>query len=225
MSEISGGTWLAGIDGCDGGWVVAAADPQFANISLHQIKSFAELFSDSGGPSIAAVDMPIGLPERTGPKGRTSERLVRPLLGARQSSVFSIPSRCAVYAGADPHESDEQEDKRKAQSNRHRSTCSVARCCWRPGELHRYCLAEAGWTRRLGRCTRGIGGCAAIGSSRGDLISFAPGDRQARHSDCDLGLAAAIGRPGDQAIADGCSGYAALRLASISLRLMRHSAI
>jgi predicted RNase H-like nuclease len=34
--------------------------------------------------------------------------LVRPLLGARQSSVFSIPSRCAVYAGADPNESDER---------------------------------------------------------------------------------------------------------------------
>jgi predicted RNase H-like nuclease len=108
MSEISGGTWLAGIDGCNGGWVVAVADPQFANISLRQIKSFAELFSDGGGPSIAAVDMPIGLPERTGPKGRTPERLVRPLLGERQSSVFSIPSRCAVYAGADPHESDER---------------------------------------------------------------------------------------------------------------------
>src|SRR5262245_22190108 len=104
MSEVSGGMWLAGIDGCDGGWVVAVADPQFANISLRQIKSFPELFADGEGPSIAAIDMPIGLPECTGPKGRTPERLVRPLLGARQSSVFSIPSRCAVYAGADPHE-------------------------------------------------------------------------------------------------------------------------
>jgi len=108
MSEVSGGMWLAGIDGCNGGWVVAMADAQFANISLRQIKSFAELFADGEGPNIAAVDMPIGLPEQTGPKGRTPERLVRPLLGARQSSVFSIPSRCAVYAGADPNESDER---------------------------------------------------------------------------------------------------------------------
>jgi len=108
MNEVSGGTWLAGIDGCNGGWVVAVADPQFANISFRHIKSFAELFADGDGPSVAAVDMPIGLPEQTGPKGRTPERLVRPLLGARQSSVFSIPSRCAVYAGADPDESDER---------------------------------------------------------------------------------------------------------------------
>ncbi len=45
-----------------------------------------------------AVDMPIGLPERTGFGGRAAENAVRPLLGARQSSVFSVPSRSAIYA-------------------------------------------------------------------------------------------------------------------------------
>jgi predicted RNase H-like nuclease len=107
-NDVPGDTWLAGVDGCAGGWVVALADREFTNISLRQIVSFAELFSDGEEPSVAAVDMPIGLPEQTGPKGRTPERLVRPLLGARQSSVFSIPSRAAVYAGADPNESDER---------------------------------------------------------------------------------------------------------------------
>jgi predicted RNase H-like nuclease len=47
---------------------------------------------------LAGADRPQG--QNTG--------TVRALLGARQSSVFSIPSRCAVYAGADPHESDER---------------------------------------------------------------------------------------------------------------------
>jgi predicted RNase H-like nuclease len=107
-NDVPADTWLAGVDGCAGGWVVALADREFTNISLRQIASFAELFSDGEEPSVAAVDMPIGLPEQTGPKGRTPERLVRPLLGARQSSVFSIPSRAAVYAGADPNESDER---------------------------------------------------------------------------------------------------------------------
>src|SRR5262249_61601610 len=88
-------------------------------IALRQIKSFAELFSDGERPSVAAVDMPIGLPERTGPKGRTPERLVRSLLGARQSSVFSIPSRAAVYAGADADEPDER--------TRFLSACDIAR--------------------------------------------------------------------------------------------------
>ena len=108
MSGASVDTWLAGVDGCAGGWVVALADRNFTAIALRHIKSFAELFSRSEGPGLAAVDMPIGLPEQTGPKGRTPERLVRPLLGARQSSVFSIPSRAAVYAGADADEPDER---------------------------------------------------------------------------------------------------------------------
>jgi predicted RNase H-like nuclease len=47
---------------------------------------------------IVAVDIPIGLPERTGHGGRPAENAVRPLLGARQSSVFSVPSREAIYA-------------------------------------------------------------------------------------------------------------------------------
>lgn len=45
-----------------------------------------------------AVDIPIGLPERAGPGGRRPENAVLPLIGARQSSVFSVPSRAAIYA-------------------------------------------------------------------------------------------------------------------------------
>src|SRR5262245_64041261 len=101
------------------GWVVALADQNFTTIALRQIKSFAELFCDGERPSLAGVDMPTGLPEQTGPRGRTPERLVRPLLGARQSSVFSIPSRAAVYAGADADEPDER--------TRFLSACDIAR--------------------------------------------------------------------------------------------------
>src|SRR5262249_47856097 len=36
--------------------------------------------------------------ERTGPDGRGPERAIRPLLGARQSSVFAVPSRAAIVA-------------------------------------------------------------------------------------------------------------------------------
>ena len=45
--------------------------------------------------------MPIGLPEITRKGGRGPEMLVRPLLAQRQSSVFSIPSRAAVYAAVE----------------------------------------------------------------------------------------------------------------------------
>jgi threonine dehydratase len=46
--------------------------------------------------------MPIGLPGKVGIGGRGPEGLIRPLLGPRKSSVFSIPSRSAVYAGTYP---------------------------------------------------------------------------------------------------------------------------
>lgn len=52
--------------------------------------------------TIVAVDMPIGLPDLTARGGRGPEALARPLLGQRQSSVFSIPSRAAVYAEPGP---------------------------------------------------------------------------------------------------------------------------
>jgi predicted RNase H-like nuclease len=60
--------------------------------------AFTDILDGPEQPAIVAVDMPIGLPERTQGPGRLPEQLVRPLLGARQSSVFAIPSREAVYA-------------------------------------------------------------------------------------------------------------------------------
>ena len=63
---------------------------------------FAGLVEGLPGDAVVAVDMPIGLPDLTGKGGRGPEALVRPLLGQRQSSVFSIPSRAAVYAAQEP---------------------------------------------------------------------------------------------------------------------------
>jgi predicted RNase H-like nuclease len=119
VSAFAGRYSLAGVDGCSGGWIAALADDDLSNIALRQIKSIADLFADPDDLSCVAVDMPIGLPDQTGPRGRAPERLVRPLLGARQSSVFSIPSRAAVYAGVDPGEPDERK--------RYLRACDIAR--------------------------------------------------------------------------------------------------
>lgn len=62
-------------------------------------RHFADVLAAPERPAIVAVDMPIGLPERAGAGGREAENAVRPFLGARQSSVFSVPSRAAIYAG------------------------------------------------------------------------------------------------------------------------------
>jgi predicted RNase H-like nuclease len=69
-----------------------------------------------------AVDMPIGLPEFSVRGGRGPEALVRPLLGERQSSVFSIPSRAAVYAETAPFTSVDE------WYTAHRRASAVAMC-------------------------------------------------------------------------------------------------
>jgi predicted RNase H-like nuclease len=98
MSGTDQGLWLAGADGCTGGWIVAFVRPQGVEARLRVVPRFADVLAAPEQPAVVAVDMPIGLPERVGAGGRAAENSVRPLLGARQSSVFSVPSRAAIYA-------------------------------------------------------------------------------------------------------------------------------
>lgn len=90
--------WLAGVDGCAAGWIATFLHPAGSEVRVRIAAGFADILAAPEAAAIVAVDMPIGLPERTGPGGRAAESAVRPLLGERQSSVFSVPSRAAVYA-------------------------------------------------------------------------------------------------------------------------------
>lgn len=96
--------WIAGLDGCKAGWI-AAIRPA-GEVAATRIEVVADLaaFLARPGLAVAAIDMPIGLPERIAGGGRGPEQALRPHLGARQSSVFAIPARAAVeaadYAGA-----------------------------------------------------------------------------------------------------------------------------
>ena len=92
-------TWLAGVDGCPGGWIAAFVRPAGDEIRIAIVPRLADVLAAPEQPSIVAVDVPIGLPERSGYGGRDAENAVRPLLGARQSSVFSVPSRASLDAG------------------------------------------------------------------------------------------------------------------------------
>ena len=94
-------TWVAGVDGCRSGWIcalmqVSEGRPMYGELRFAM--DFGRVLGLIPSPAVIAIDMPIGLPERTAPGGRPPERAVRGLLGERQSSVFAIPSRDAVYA-------------------------------------------------------------------------------------------------------------------------------
>ncbi len=91
--------WVAGVDGCRAGWVAVLMrvdDPQAHHVVT--APTLAAIADAPEQPAVIAVDMPIGLPERTEGSGRLPEQLIRPVLGQRQSSVFAIPSRRAVAA-------------------------------------------------------------------------------------------------------------------------------
>ncbi|HHZ10767.1 MAG TPA: DUF429 domain-containing protein [Rhizobiales bacterium] len=111
---------VAGIDGCRAGWIAVIRVPGTAT-EARVSPRIAELIDLLPPDAAIAVDMPIGLPERTGQGGRGPEALVRRFLGARQSSVFSIPSRAAVYAAEEDFTSVER------WHEAHRLASSVAR--------------------------------------------------------------------------------------------------
>ena len=90
---------VAGVDGCKAGWMAVVMPPGRPDMaSLHLLARLADLFCLPDPPGTVAVDMPIGLPERTGPGGRRAEQEVRAFIGARRASAFAIPSRAAVFA-------------------------------------------------------------------------------------------------------------------------------
>ncbi len=93
----TGAPWLAGVDGCRAGWVAAFVRSAGDEAHVRIVARFSDVLAAPEGPAIVAVDMPIGLPDRIGPDGRGPESAIRPLLGARQSSVFSVPPRAAIY--------------------------------------------------------------------------------------------------------------------------------
>jgi predicted RNase H-like nuclease len=97
-SGTAGAVWLAGVDGCPTGWVVVFVRSAGDETHVRVVPRFADLLAAPEAPRIVAVDIPIGLPDCVGRGGRAAENAVRPLLGMRQSSVFSVPSRAALAA-------------------------------------------------------------------------------------------------------------------------------
>jgi threonine dehydratase len=90
--------WIAGVDGCKGGWVAVLRELSTGETAVLKVPLLADLLKDMRAPVLIVVDMPIGLPDRVRNGGRGPEQALRPHLGQRQSSVFPIPGRAAVYA-------------------------------------------------------------------------------------------------------------------------------
>ena len=88
---------LIGVDGCRGGWVVAASDGGLSEISFALVDDLAPVIVRAeSGPALMAIDIPIGLRD-DGP--RACDLQARRWLGRpRSSSVFPAPCRAALAA-------------------------------------------------------------------------------------------------------------------------------
>jgi predicted RNase H-like nuclease len=97
-------TWVAGVDGCRGGWFTLLAGVTRAaefpmQVASRLCRDFREVLALPEQPVMIAVDMPIGLLARPSPGGRTCDVHARKLLGRpRASSVFSPPTRTGLSA-------------------------------------------------------------------------------------------------------------------------------
>ena len=91
--------WVAGVDGCRAGWVVATVpardEPQAVEVevvpSLREVRGRIE----AGRLAAAAVDIPIGL---ASDQPRRADIEARARLGPRRSSVFPAPVRAVLPA-------------------------------------------------------------------------------------------------------------------------------
>ncbi len=104
MSAMSGAEqdlWLAGVDGCRRRLARRrSCGRAAARRALRIVPRFADVLAGAGSsPRLSRSTCRSGCRSATGLGGRAAENCVRPLLGARQSSVFSVPSRAAIYAG------------------------------------------------------------------------------------------------------------------------------
>lgn len=84
--------WVAGVDGCRNGWVVASRRGSEA-IDIQVFKNFKNILAH--GFDVVAVDIPIGLPNAG---HRDCDRLARQAIGPRRSSVFPCPIRPTLQA-------------------------------------------------------------------------------------------------------------------------------
>ena len=103
--------WIAGVDGCKGGWIAVYEDTESGKLDCRvavcthgaahiddnpPCDAFAAVMSHHPGHrelAVVAVDMPIGLPRGlpTQPE-RTCDGCARKVLGKRHSSIFSAPA-------------------------------------------------------------------------------------------------------------------------------------
>jgi len=87
---------VCGVDGCRGGWIAVRRNMATGDLRWRVHPTLLSIVKESPGPSVVAVDMPVGLVDSG---SRECDVLARKLLApVRSSSVFSAPIRPILAA-------------------------------------------------------------------------------------------------------------------------------
>lgn len=115
---------VVGVDGCKGGWIAVSMAPgQKPVTNIHE--TFLKLVDAYPTDALICVDMPIGLPDTAIAGGRGAESAARTVLNLRKSSVFSIPSRSAVFLELGPLTPYELRKAARARTSAHARATST----------------------------------------------------------------------------------------------------
>jgi predicted RNase H-like nuclease len=108
-------TWVAGIDGCEGGWfaILRNVATGVFEYTPNPLVLISEIINRPEQPEVVAVDIPIGLLDAAQHGGRQCDRDARRLLGQpRSNSVFPPPVRSAL-----PHDVYENASRANRESS------------------------------------------------------------------------------------------------------------
>ena len=86
--------WIAGVDGCKGGWIAVYEDTVSGKLECRVGRWFRNVMTNHGPLAAVAVDMPIGL--RNDREGRACDIEARRILGERRPSIFPAPAEGVV---------------------------------------------------------------------------------------------------------------------------------
>lgn len=84
-----------GVDGCKGEWLAVAITAD--RYEVNKFKTIDEICEKYANAHSIIIDIPIGLPENIQEATNRPDRLLRQLMKGKESSVFSVPCRQAVY--------------------------------------------------------------------------------------------------------------------------------
>lgn len=96
MASMENGLYH-GADGCKGGWIVAALD--YGRLRFERYDTIGDIIGEYPSFDVFLIDMAIGL--RSNTLQERPDDSARKELGIRASTIFSVPTRDAVYADSE----------------------------------------------------------------------------------------------------------------------------